>query len=176
MEQSPPRTASLLLQGSSMFTMRANSLWNTVKLSVGLWTLFIQGGGWGLRWMSLILSSQTPFVQDSIPMAIHTNFFLSYQLLNTSILLIYHLIWPDLEFNGRQFLFLCWSPVTHFFLPDSLLRFAIVLFFRFNKGVCCPPLTCVLTTVSESRVSQSKLPTLCSYDSCYLTWSKKTLY
>lgn len=35
-------------------------------------------------------------------------------------------------------------------------------------------LTCVLTTVSVSGVSHSKLPTVCSHDSCYLPWSKKT--
>lgn len=35
-------------------------------------------------------------------------------------------------------------------------------------------LTCVLTTIGVSGVSHSKLPTVCSYDSCYLTWSTKT--
>lgn len=35
-------------------------------------------------------------------------------------------------------------------------------------------LTCVLTTIRVSGFSHSKLPTVCSYDSCYLTWSTKT--
>lgn len=65
--------------------------------------------------------------------------------------------------------FFFWSPVRHLFSGRPLEVCRNVIFW-----IQPTSLTCVLTTIRVPGFSHSKLPTVCSYDSCYLTWSTKT--